>query len=292
MTPEPRPRHAVIIPHYDDTDRLARCLDALVAQDLAATEVIVADNASPVDLGPLGARFPQVRFVTQPEPGAAAARNKGVAESRADWIFFLDADCVPAPDWLDNARRIAAGDPRQVTGGRIEVFDETPPPRSGAEAFETVFAFDQRDYIERKGFSVTANLVVARAVFEAVGPLVPGLSEDVDWCRRAVASGHALVYDAALAVAHPTRSDWPALRKKWRRMTAEGFGLEGQGVRGRARWAAKALLMPASIALHLPRIIGHPALSAAEKRRAAATLARLRLQRMAWMLAQVAGGGP
>ncbi|MBF9036656.1 glycosyltransferase [Rhodobacterales bacterium HKCCE2091] len=290
-SPRAVPRHAVVIPHYNDLDRLARCLDALMVQDLADTEVIVADNASTVDLGPLRAAHPRVRFVTQPEKGAAAARNKGVEETRAAWIFFLDADCVPAPDWLDNARRIARGDPGTLTGGRIDVFDETPAPRSGAEAFETVFAFDQEGYVRDKGFSVTANLVTSRATFEGTGPLVVGLSEDVEWCRRAVSKGYRLAYDGALAVSHPTRQDWPALEKKWRRMTEEGFGLEGQGAAGRLRWTLKALMMPASVVLHLPRVLGHPRLSPAERRRAAGTLARLRFRRMGWMLRQAATGG-
>jgi GT2 family glycosyltransferase len=285
----PAPDYAVIIPHFNDAARLRRCLAALVTQDLTGTEIVVADNASPVDMAPLKAAYPQVRFVTQPERGAAAARNKGVEVTSAPWIFLLDADCVPSGGWLARAREIARGDADAVSGGRIEVFDETPPPRSGAEAFETVFAFDQERYIREDGFSVTANLVAARKVFEATGPMVVGLSEDVDWCRRAVAAGAVLRYDPALVVSHPTRPDWPALQKKWRRITEEGFGLARAAPWGRARWLLKALMMPASIVAHLPRVLRHGALSGLEKRRAAGTLVRLRLQRMVWMIAQAAG---
>ena len=280
------PRYAVVIPHYNDLDRLLRCLTALMAQDLAETEVIVADNASPIDLGPVAEAFPAVRVVTQPEKGAAAARNKGVEETQAAWIFFLDADCVPRPGWVDAAKRIASGEPRTITGGRIEVFDETPAPRSGAEAFETVFAFNQESYIRDKGFSVTANLVTARATFEHTGPMIVGLSEDVEWCRRAVSKGHPLGYDADLLVAHPTRQDWAALAKKWRRMTEEGFGLNGTAPLARITWMGRALLMPLSVLVHLPKVLRHPALSGREKGRGVVMLARLRLQRMVWMLRQ------
>lgn len=283
------PAHAVIIPHYNDLVRLERCLSALVAQDLSDCEVVVADNATPADMDPLKTAFPQVRFVTQPERGAAAARNKGVEQTTAPWLFFLDADCVPSETWLDQARKIAAGEDTIVTGGRIEVFDETPPPRSGAEGFETVFAFDQERYIREDGFSVTANLVTSRATFETAGPMIVGLSEDVDWCRRAVAAGAMLRYDESLVAAHPTRADWPALRKKWRRMTKEGYGLNGATAAGRVKWLLKALLMPASVVLHLPRILRHPALGPGEKIRTAGTLLRLRLARMGWMLRQAVG---
>ncbi len=289
--PRPAPRYAVIIPHYNDLDRLTRCLTALCAQALDATEVVVADNASPVDPASLAARFPRVRFVRQTKKGAAESRNKGVEESTAPWLFFLDADCVPGPDWLDQARRVAqAGGTMRLVGGRIDVFDETDPPRSGAEAFETVFAFDQAGYIRDKGFSVTANLVTSRALFAATGPMVAGLSEDVDWCRRAVRAGGALSYEAALAVAHPTRADWPALAKKWRRLTAESFALGGMGPAHRLSWAGRACLMPLSVLAHLPRVLAHPKLRPGEKARGAGMLARLRLARMGWMLRQAVTG--
>jgi GT2 family glycosyltransferase len=290
MVIDPRQRFAVIIPHYNDLVRLERCLVALEGQDREDVEVVVADNASPVDLAPLVERFGWVRVVIQPEAGAGLARNAGVAATSASWLFFVDADCVPAPDWLVQARRIAAGDPGTVTGGRVDVFDETPPPRSGAEAFETVFAFDQQGYIERKGFSVTANLVAARTTFEAVGPFLAGVSEDLDWCRRATGAGYRLAYDPGLRVAHPTRSDWPALSRKWRRLTAESFALRGAGARARLGWALRALAMPASVLWHLPRLLRHPGLSAGERLKGALTLFRLRFARMVWMLGQAVSG--
>lgn len=280
---------AIVIPHFDDLARLRRCLTALAAQDCSGVDVIVADNATPGGLGSLPSDFPWLRFVTEHRKGAAAARNAGAAATTAPWIAFLDADCVPARNWLAKARGIADGKEDVVTGGRIRVFDETPPPRSGAEAFETVFAFNQDGYITRKGFSVTANLVTARSTFTAVGPFVVGVSEDLDWCHRATAAGYQLVYDPALCVSHPTRSDWPALRRKWRRTTAEGFGLVRHSLSGRAGWAMKALAMPLSVFLHLPRIFAHSELSWNEKLRAAGTLVRLRLARMVWMIEQSIG---
>ena len=282
---EPTPRAAVVIPHHDDAARLARCLDALMPQVPGDVEVVVVDNASP--RAPLVAHS-RARLVVEPAKGAAVARNRGVAETTAPVLLFLDCDCVPDGDWLATA--LAAARRADVVGGAVTLFDETPPPRSGAQAFETVFAFDNRAYIERKGFSVTANLVTRRAVFDATGPFVPGLSEDLDWCRRAVARGFALAYAPDLRVAHPTRADWPALARKWRRLTDEGFAVNGRGAGARLRWAAKALAMPLSVAAHAPRVLRHPALSGAERMRALGTLARLRLARMRWMLGQALRG--
>ena len=282
------PGAAVIIPHYNDVTRLLRCLDALLPQMTADVEVVVVDNNSTDSLGPVRAAHPGLRIVTEQRKGAAEARNRGVAETTAPRLFFLDCDCVPAPDWLATARRIA--DQADVIGGNVRVFDETPPPRTGAQGFETVFAFDNRGYVERKGFSVTANLLTRRDVFLATGPLIQGVSEDLDWCRRATAEGYRLIYVDELRVAHPSRGDWAALKRKWRRLTEEGFGVHGRGAAARLTWALKALAMPVSIVAHTPRVLRHQSLPPAERVATLATLARLRLMRMTWMLRQAVMG--
>ena len=279
---------AVIIPHYNDVARLARCLDALMRSDTTGAQIVVVDNGSTDSLDAVRCAHPAVRFVTEPQKGAAAARNRGVLETTAPHLFFLDADCVPAPDWLAVAQSAVLR--ADLVGGRITVFDETPAPRNGPQAFETVFAFDYRRYIEVKGFSVTANLLTRRDVFVAVGPFVPGLSEDMEWCRRATAKGYRLICAEDLAVGHPTRSTWPELRRKWHRTTREMFALNGTGPAARLKWALRAVAMPLSALPHLPRVLTSPRLQGAgERARAAATLVRLRAQRGYWMLRQAAG---
>lgn len=248
-------------------------------------EVVVVDNGSTDSLAPIYAGWPDLRIVTEAQKGAAAARNRGVRETTAPWMFFLDADCVPDPNWLEVALKTVSQ--ADVVGGSLRVFDETPAPRSGAEAFETVFAFDNRRYVEAKGFSVTANLLTRRDVFNAVGDFAPGLSEDLDWCQRATAQGFSLIYADGLKAAHPTRSDWDALRRKWHRITQESFALTDGGVVARLKWSLRGLGMLPSIAVHALRIITSDRLSGgAERRVALTTLARLRILRCSWMLRQ------
>lgn len=285
------PDLAIIVPHYNDTVRLTRLLTALVPQLSPSEELIVVDNASTEDLSPVRAAFPDLMIASQPRPGAAEARNMGVARTTAPHLAFLDADCVPAGSWVTEARKIVRAQGDAITGGRVDVFDETPPPRSGAEAFETVFAFDQEGYIRDKGFTVTANVVTTRAVFAAVGPFHHGVSEDIDWSNRAVAAGIPLHYAPDLSVSHPTRQDWPALERKWRRLSRELWGLKAteghHGLRARVIWAARgAIAQPASILAYAPRVLRHPALTGPEKRAALTTMARLYLKRSGWMLRQ------
>ncbi len=275
---------SIVIPHYNDTERLARCLTALMPQVSDDVQVVVADNASTEDLSSLRNRWPEVQFVEQPIKGAGPARNAGAEVATGTWLAFLDADCVPDPDWVDTARQVARDG--MVFGGPVSVFDETEPPRSGAEAFEAAFAFRIASYLE-KGFLPSCQLVMARADYARVGGFRPDVSEDVDWSRRATEAGLTLDVSPDLKIAHPSRQDWAALRKKWLRLTSEGFLTDAQSAMGRAKWAIKALLMPVSAIAHVPRILRHPGMSAGEKGRGLATLLRLRLARMGWMLNQV-----
>jgi len=282
------PEIAIIIPHYNDVVRLERCLSALMENDLSGCEILVVDNGSPQPLTEVEARFPDIRFVTEPEKGAAAARNRGVLETSAPCLMFIDADCLPASDWVATGRRVAGN--ADLIGGRVEVFDETPPPRSGAEAFEAIFAFDFRQYIEVQGFSGTGNLITRRDVFADVGPFRGGVSEDTDWSFRATAKGYRLIYEDGLRVGHPSRQDWLALRDKWKRLTKEQFGLKVNSPKTRLFWVIKALAMPASILVHLLRVLRSPKLTdSGDRLSAAGTLIRLRLLRMVWMLRQAMG---
>src|SRR6056297_2535519 len=281
MTPE----IAIIIPHYNDVVRLERCLSALIKNDLSGCEVLVVDNGSTQSLKNIQAQFPDIRFVTEPQKGAAAARNRGVQETTAPQLMFIDADCLPASDWVTVGRQVAHK--ADLIGGRVEVFDETSPPRSGAEAFEAVFAFDFRHYIEVQGFSGTGNLITRRDVFEDVGPFRGGVSEDRDWSFRARAKGYRLIYEDRLCVGHPSRQNCPALKAKWRRITQEMFAQTGSSMAARVKWAIKGFMMPLSILVHFPKILRSQKLSGiAERCRATGTLIRLRFLRMVWMLRQ------
>ena len=274
---------AIIIPHYNDATRLARCLEALAPQLCEGVEAIVVDNKSP-DAPEVP---PPFRLIIEEKKGAAHARNRGMMETQATRFFFIDSDCLPGPDWVATGLRVC--ERADLVGGRVTVFHETDPPLSGAEAFETVFAFDFKRYIEKLGFSGSGNLLAHRGVFETIGGFDAGLSEDYDWCQRARAAGFSLVYAPELVVGHPSRSDWPALRTKWRRLTQESFGLTDAGPKARFRWALRALAMPLSIVAHIPRVLRAKSLTFQERLRAIATLARQRLLRMRWMLAQVLG---
>lgn len=276
---------SVIVPHYNDRERLSLCLEKLEAQTLDphTYEIVVCDNATPGGIGALEAAFPDVRFVVEERKGAAHARNAAVAVARGPALAFIDCDCVPERDWLERGLVALAG--ADLVGGAIRVTyadEERPTP---VERFERIFAFDQRGYVERKGFSVTANLFTRAEVFAAVGPFRDGVPEDVDWCHRARARGLSLVYAEEARVSHPARRTWGELRRKWARLVREAFGAERERPLKAPRWAARSLVVLASPAAHVWRVLGSPeAGSWADRLATAGVLVRLRAYRFGAML--------
>ena len=220
---EDLPFVAVIIPAFNDAERLSACLHTLHHQTYPADryEVIVVDNGSSDDVAGVCSAFSRVRCLSEPRPGSYAARNTGIAASDADVLAFTDSDCLPHPDWLETAvAQLATSPANGIVGGRVVVFPKNPLRWTAAELYECVFAFPQRQRIEEEHWSVTANLFVRRSVMEAVGPFDPDLKSggDAEWCRRAHAAGHLIRYAEDARVDHPARASVGELLLKARRV--------------------------------------------------------------------------
>lgn len=273
---------SVVTPHYRDLAGLDRCLAALAAQTYPKDryEVVVADNNSPEGEAAVAAAIAgRARLVVVTDRGAGPARNGGVAISRHPILAFTDSDCVPEPQWL--AEGVAALSRFDVVGGHVTVLVEDPAHMTPEEAFEAVFAFDFKTYIEKKGFTGAGNLFCSRETFDKAGGFRVGLSEDVEWSRRAVASGASLGYAPGAVVGHPARTNWVDLRNKWKRLNFETYGLMAGRKDRRARWLARSLLLPASAVAHTPKVLLSDKLPGLrEKLAALSVLYRLRFWRM------------
>ena len=177
------PLVSVIVPHYNDLAGLDRCLSALERQTYPRDrfEIVVGDNNSPVGAEAVaGVVQGRARLTVVTEKGAGPARNGALALSRHEVLAFTDSDCVPDPRWL--IRGVAALDDFDLVGGDVVIFPADPDRVNAVEAFEMIFAFDNKSFVQDKGFSVTANLFTRRSIFERVGWFARStLSEDVEW---------------------------------------------------------------------------------------------------------------
>lgn len=223
---EPRQEHgalgarvSVIVPVFNDLPRLGVLLSALAAQTWprAALEVLVVDNGSSSDLRPVVEPFPFVRLLAEPKPGSYAARNRALRDATGDVLAFTDVDCVPDPGWVEQGvLALRRAGPDTIAGGRVEVFPEDAEHATWAEEFEIALGFSQRQYVERKHYSATANMFTTPAVFARVGPFNDTLKSggDREWGGRAHAAGVRFVYAEGALIRHPARRTLGELLQK------------------------------------------------------------------------------
>jgi len=88
------PKVSVVIPTYNRAAKVQKGIGSVLRQTFSDLEVLVVDDGSEDDTGKaLAETFgDRIRYCYQSNQGASAARNRGIAEARGEWIAFLDSD--------------------------------------------------------------------------------------------------------------------------------------------------------------------------------------------------------
>lgn len=124
------PSVSVIVPARNEERQLGRTLDALLANPYPNFEVLVVDDASTDGTGDVAAAFAargRVRVLrNRRRLGPTRGTNRASRETDAELLFFIDGDCTPAPDWIEQGAR-AFEDPA-VCAVEGAIFYANPAP--------------------------------------------------------------------------------------------------------------------------------------------------------------------
>ena len=103
-----KPLVSILIPAYDSEEWIADALQSAIAQTWQPKEIIVVDDGSRDGTAEVARRFAskEVAVVSTVNEGAATARNRALRLSQGDYIQWLDADDLLAPDKIE--RQLAA----------------------------------------------------------------------------------------------------------------------------------------------------------------------------------------
>jgi len=198
---------SILIPAFNAEKWIADTLTSAVAQTWQRKEIIVVDDGSSDRTAIIARQFEPygVRVITQTNQGAAAARNKAFSLSHGDYIQWLDADDLLAPDKIERQMQTLERSPKKrmllsAAWGRF-LYRYTK-----AEFEPTALWCDlsPREWLLRKMeqnvFMQTATWLVSRHIAEAAGPWNTDLLGDDDgeyFCRVLLASdGVRFVPDA------------------------------------------------------------------------------------------------
>jgi len=210
---------SVIIPTFNDWDRLKLCLNALEKQTFSKkdTEILVVNNSTDDDCPYQLAS--NVRLLREVKPGSYAARNKALEMAKGSIFCFTDSDCIPSENWIksgvDQFNRI--DEEFKVVSGNINLFYSGENPSTLAEHYEAQFGFR---HLEKKASRtktiVTANVFISKNVFEKVGPFNEKLFSggDSDLAKRIKNSKINIHYCEQCLIKHPARKNFKDLLNK------------------------------------------------------------------------------
>jgi glycosyltransferase involved in cell wall biosynthesis len=237
------PSVSVVMPCFNAEATIRQSIESVLAQSFTDYELIVVDDGSKdrsVDFAEaLAERDSRIRIICQANAGPAAARNRGLAQSRGALLAFLDADDRWMPDLL--ARHVIHFRDNPDSGvafARILFFDPTMTVSGRMSA-----AIDRLTLIDVLGenpICTTSNLVARYEVFAAIGGFDPELThgEDQEWVARVLAMTNWQVRGLPQVLVH-YRTSLGGLSADLDRMD-EGWARVMRRVRGYAPKEAKA----------------------------------------------------
>jgi len=184
---------SVIIPTFERPQKLKRSLEAVAKLNYPSSkfEVIVVSDGGAAFPDELLSSFKEninLTILHPPHLGLASARNLGAEKAKNDFLAFIDDDCEPDVDWLNNLSAQFNLTPKHLLGGRTmnalktNIFSE-----SSQMLIDYLY-----DYAAKSNpnfaFFTGNNLALARTGFFSIGgfdqtfPVAAG--EDRDFCRR------------------------------------------------------------------------------------------------------------
>jgi glycosyltransferase involved in cell wall biosynthesis len=247
----PLPLVTIAVCTRNRPEAVERLLRSLIGQasglptGSAGLDTLLVDNApSDERTRELAARWPDVRYVTEPQPGLNFARNRALVEARGEILAFLDDDVIAdrhwsrglADAWAEN--RDAAAFTGQVLPMEINteaqaIFEYRGGFRRGFERVRYGQVMPgNRLYPGGAGiFGAGANMAFRTDVIRRLGGFDEALDTgaplpgggDLDMFYRIVRAGHPLVYEPRFLVFHQHRREMDALRSQYRRSWGFGF---------------------------------------------------------------------
>ena len=169
------PLISVVIPVFNCEKYLGFAIESILAQNYHPLQIVVVDDGSTDRSAAVARSFAGVEYHFQERAGVATALNRGISESKGEFIAFLDSDDLWMEGKLERQLTAFRNDPElgMVLGG-VEQFRETGP--DGAAVSLGIF----------KGY-LKITMLIRRSAFFQVGLFDPQWTtgDFIDWYIRA-----------------------------------------------------------------------------------------------------------
>lgn len=195
---------SIVIPIYNGSATIRRCLDALVASSRRPDQVIIVDDGSTDNSMTLAREYP-VQIVAMPNGprGAAIARNCGAEHAAGDVLIFIDADVAVHPDTLALIEHYLTTHPE--IAALFGSYDDEPAGQSYIARYKNLLHHYVHQNSKREASSFWTGCGAMRAsVFAASGGFDPAYAmiEDIELGVRLCQRGHRIWLCRDVQVTH------------------------------------------------------------------------------------------
>jgi glycosyltransferase involved in cell wall biosynthesis len=190
---------SIVIPVYNEGDRLSACLEAIARQSMPAHQVIVVDNNSTDSSASVAASYDFVTLISEPNQGVIHARTTGFNLASGDIIARIDGDSVLPKDWLENVTHIFRNDNVDAVSGAAYYEDVAAAP-----IFDGIDLFFRRRLSRQLSGNVFlwgANMAMRRSAWQRVSSglcVRGGMHEDYDLAIHLQRLGLKVAFDERL----------------------------------------------------------------------------------------------
>jgi glycosyltransferase involved in cell wall biosynthesis len=195
---------SVVIPCYNQAHFLGEAIQSTLSQSYPDFEVIVVDDGSTDDTEKVGSGYTaadqRVKLIRQQNRGLAGARNRGLAESRGEYVVFLDSDDRLLEEALEVGVKELESHPEcAFVSGRCRFIAADGSPILRLE--QEILAGDPHIELLRAGPILVPAVTYRRSVFEAVGGFEESYkaAEDYALYYRVAAGFPIHLHDAVVA---------------------------------------------------------------------------------------------
>lgn len=209
-------RVSITIPVYNEGERIAACLRAIIAQRVQPFEIIVIDNNSTDNTRAVVRRFRGVRLITAKRQGVIHARNRGFNLARGDIIGRIDADTRLPRDWVAQVQQIFATSDVAAVSGAVTYYD-----MPGSRFLSNIDLYMRRQAVERMEGNVFlqgSNMAVRTSAWRRVRQnlcLRGGLHEDYDLAIHLSEAGYEVRFAEDLRASISARCLDDTVRDFW-----------------------------------------------------------------------------
>ena len=209
---------SIVIPNYNGERYLQKCLDSIMIQSMQPDEIIIVDNDSHDNSMDIISRYGDKikTIIMDKNYGFSVAVNRGIKESKCDYVALLNNDTELQPQWLEKLVECISSDDKIFACCSKMLRYDNRNIIDDAGDFYTALGWEQKigdgahddtDYLtSREVFSACAGAAIYRkSVFDIIGYFDENFfayMEDVDISYRAKVYGYKNYYCAEAKVYH------------------------------------------------------------------------------------------